>query len=42
MKEVNAANEDSVNLSRWLLVLQNFNNNKPLPPEMISNFEKYF
>lgn len=37
-----ADNEDSVTLYRWLLVLQNFNNNKPLPPEMVSKFEKYF
>lgn len=29
-------------MSRWLLLLKNFNNNKPLPPKMTSDFEKYF
>ena len=37
-----ANNEDSVTLLRWLLVLKNFNNNKPLKPEMIQKIEKYF
>lgn len=42
LKQVTAENEDSVTFSRWILVLQNFNNNKPLPPEAVSKFEKYF
>ncbi len=42
IREVTAANEDSVRMSRWLLVLKNFNNNKPLPPEMIAQMEAYF
>jgi len=29
-------------MSRWLLLLKNFNNNKPLPVEMTKKFEKYF
>ncbi len=29
-------------MSRWLLVLKNFNNNKPLPPEMVAQMEEYF
>ena len=37
-----AANEDSEMLSKWLKVMQNFNNNKPLPKEMTNRFEKYF
>ena len=34
--------EESQKLSRWLLLLQHFNKNKPLPAEMIAYFEKYF
>ena len=37
-----AANEDSEMLSRWLLLLKNFNNNKPLPNHMTAQFENYF
>ena len=37
-----AANEDSEMLSRWLLLLKNFNNNKPLPKHMTAQFENYF
>ena len=33
-QKVTAANEDSEMMARWLLLLKNFNNNKPLPPEM--------
>ena len=29
-------------MSQWLLLLKNFNNNKPLPPEMSARFEQYF
>ena len=42
LKYVMAANENSEMMWRWLRVLQNFNNNKPLPKEMTSRFEKYF
>lgn len=41
-QKVTAANEDSEMMARWLLLLKNFNNNKPLPPEMTSKFEQYF
>lgn len=39
---ITADNEDSETLSRWMLVLKNFNKNKPLPPEYSRKFEKYF
>ena len=42
VQSVTADNEDSVTLYRWLLVLKNFNNNKPLNQELIKKFEKYF
>ena len=42
VQKVTAANEDSEKMARWLLLLKNFNNNKPLPPEMTQKFEKYF
>ena len=42
LQEVTGDNEDSVTLYRWLLILKNFNNNKPLPPEMVKRFERYF
>ena len=37
-----AEQEDSETLSKWLLVLKSFNKNKPIPTEMVANFEKYF
>ena len=39
---VTSENEDSEMMARWMLLLKNFNNNKPLPPEMTEQFEKYF
>ena len=42
VQSVTADNEDSEMLSRWMLVLKNFNKNKPLPPEYSHKFEKYF
>ena len=42
IQNITAENEDSEMMSQWLLVIKNFNNNKPLPPEMSSRFEKYF
>ena len=42
VQAVTGDNEDSVTLYRWLLILKNFNNNKPLPPDMVARFERYF
>ena len=42
VQNVTATNEESEMLSRWILLLKNFNNNKPLPPDMIHKFEAYF
>ena len=42
VQTVTSKNEDSEKLSRFLLILKNFNKNKPLPPEMVARFEKYF
>ena len=42
VQNITAENEDSEKMSQWLLLLKNFNNNKPLPPEMSARFEKYF
>ena len=42
VQNVTSKNEDSEKLSRFLLILRNFNKNKPLPPEMVAKFEKYF
>ena len=42
VQNITAENEDSEMMSQWLLLLKNFNNNKPLPPEMSARFEKYF
>mmetsp|Transcript_20462 Transcript_20462/g.27654 ORF Transcript_20462/g.27654 Transcript_20462/m.27654 type:complete len:209 (+) Transcript_20462:811-1437(+) len=42
VQNVTADNEDSVTLYRWLLILKNFNKNKPLPPDMVNKFERYF
>ena len=42
VQKVTQANEESEKLARWLLVIKNFNNNKPLPPDMTSKFEEYF
>ena len=42
VQNITAENEDSERMSQWLLLLKNFNNNKPLPPEMSARFEKYF
>ena len=39
---VTSENEDSEMMARWMLLLKNFNNNKPLPPEMTQKFETYF
>ena len=39
---VTAENEDSEAMQRWLLLLKNFNGNKPLPTEMTLKFEQYF
>ena len=29
-------------LSSWVLLLKKYNNNKPLPVEMVAKFEAYF
>ena len=42
LQTVTASNEDSQNLSRWINLLKHFNKNRPLPPEMTREFEKYF
>ena len=42
VQALTAVNEDSEMLSRWILLLKKFNNNKPLPPDMIAQFESYF
>ena len=42
VQKVTAENEYSEMLSRWLLMLKNFNNNRPLPPDMTEKFERYF
>ena len=42
LKYVMAENENSEMMSKWLKLMQNFNNNKPLPKEMTNRFEKYF
>lgn len=42
MQIATAAREESQSLSRWFLILKHFNKNRPLPPEMINYFEKYF
>lgn len=42
VQHVTATNEESMMLSRWILLLKNFNNNKPLPPDVIAKFEAYF
>ena len=39
VQNITAENEDSERMSQWLLLLKNFNNNKPLPPEMSARFE---
>lgn len=42
VQSITASNEDGEMLSRWILILQNFNKNKPLPAEMVAKFERYF
>jgi hypothetical protein len=42
LQTVQADNEDSENLSKWLGLLAHFNNNKPLPKSMIKQLEVYF
>ena len=42
VQAITKENEDSEKMSQWLLLLKNFNNNKPLPPEMSARFEKHF
>ena len=42
VQTITAANEESEMLSRWILLLKKYNNNKPLPAEVTANFERYF
>jgi len=39
---ITAENEDSESLAQWMLLLKNFNKNRPLPPHMLKKFEAYF
>lgn len=42
VQNVTATNEDSERLAQFLLVLKNFNNNKPLPTDISREIEQYF
>ena len=37
-----ARNENSQQMAEWLVLLKNYNNNRPLPIEMTKQFEKHF
>ena len=42
VQTITAENEDSESLAQWMLLLKNFNKNRPLPPQMLKEFEAYF
>ena len=42
VQKVTAEKGERKMMSRWILLLKHFNNNKPLPPEKITKLEKYF
>lgn len=42
VQSITAENEDSENMSRWLIALKHFNKNRPLPVDLTKRIEKHF
>ena len=42
LQKITASNEDSEKMAEWLQVLKNYNNHKPVPLDMVAEFERYF